>query len=42
MKGKTYNEKLCEISAYINEFYGKPEENNLSNWLNENFDFIQK
>jgi len=36
MKDKTYNEKLCEISTYINEFYGKPEENNLKNWLKDN------
>ncbi len=37
MKNKTYNEKLCETSSYINEFYGKPEENNLKDWLKDNF-----
>jgi hypothetical protein len=36
MKDKTYNEKLCEISSYISDFYGKPEENNLKEWLKDN------
>jgi len=37
MKDKTYIQKLNEISSYINDFYGKPEETNLKSWLNENF-----
>jgi hypothetical protein len=37
MNMKTYNEKLNEISAFINEFYGKVDENNLKIWLKENF-----
>jgi hypothetical protein len=41
MKDKTYNEKLCEISSYINDFYGKPEENNLKVWLNDSFHLKQ-
>jgi hypothetical protein len=33
MKDKTTKEKIGEITSYINEFYGKPEQENLSKWL---------
>jgi len=42
MKIKTYNEKFDEISAFINEFYGKVDENNLKMWLDENFGLKKK
>ncbi|MBI5538836.1 MAG: hypothetical protein HY951_02180 [Bacteroidia bacterium] len=41
MKDKPYKDKVNEVSAYINDFYGKPEENNLKNWLKENFNITQ-
>jgi hypothetical protein len=41
MNNKSYNEKICEISSYINDFYGKPEENNLKEWLRANLDLKQ-
>lgn len=41
MKGKPYKEIINEISAYINDFYGKPEENNLMIWIKENFNISQ-
>jgi len=41
MDMKTYNEKINEISAFIREFYGKVDENNLKKWLNENFGLKQ-
>jgi len=34
---KSYNEKYNEISAFINEFYGKVDDANLERWLQENF-----
>jgi hypothetical protein len=41
MSNKTYNEKLSEITSYINDFYGKPEENNLKEWLKVNLNLKQ-
>jgi len=41
MANKTYNEKLNEISAFIQEFYGKIDDNNLKMWLNRYFDLKQ-
>jgi len=41
MAGKTYKEKINEISAYITDFYGKPDENNLKYWIKENFNISQ-
>jgi hypothetical protein len=37
MKGKPYKEIFLEISSYINDFYGKPDETNLRYWLRESF-----
>ena len=39
MNAKTYNEKLNEISAFVNEFYGKADENSLKMWLDLNLGF---
>jgi hypothetical protein len=36
MKNKSYTEKFNEISSFINDFYGKPDEDNLKEWLKEN------
>lgn len=36
---KTYNEKMYEISAYVQDFYGKVDENTLKIWLNKNLGF---
>lgn len=41
MESKTYKEKVETIISYLNEFYGKPDENNLKSWLESNFDFQQ-
>lgn len=35
---KSDTEKIDEITAYLNEFYGKPDKENLAEWLAENFD----
>lgn len=40
-KDKNYNEKFNEVNAFINEFYGNPEENGLKLWLKENFGISQ-
>jgi len=37
MKPKSYKEKLLEISSFINDFYGKPDEDNMKEWLRVNF-----
>jgi hypothetical protein len=29
--------KISEVTAYLNEFYGKPQKDNLSTWLNSEF-----
>jgi hypothetical protein len=41
MKDKSYDEKINEISAYVNDFYGKPEENNLKTWVKDTFNIKQ-
>ncbi len=41
LKDKSYNDKIAEITSYINEFYGNPESNNLKSWLKENFGLSQ-
>ena len=41
MKDKSYNDKIAEITSYINDFYGNPESNNLKIWLKENFSLSQ-
>jgi hypothetical protein len=40
-KAKTYNEKLNEISSFINDFYGRPDEDNLKEWLTGNFNLTE-
>lgn len=35
--GKKTSERVDEVSAYINEFYGKPDKDNLLEWLQKNF-----
>ena len=42
MKSKDYKDKLLEISAFINDFYGKPDEGNLKEWLLLNFNLKEK
>jgi hypothetical protein len=39
MGNKTYNERLGEITAFITEFYGKPDEESLIKWLDVNLGF---
>ncbi|MCB8994623.1 MAG: hypothetical protein H6538_03335 [Bacteroidales bacterium] len=34
---RTFKDKLNEVSAFITEFYGKPDLDNLKNWLSSNF-----
>lgn len=34
---KTYNQLLPDILSYLNEFYGKTDEDNVKHWLKENF-----
>lgn len=41
MKGKPYKDVFTEISAYINDFYGKPDADNLNYWLKQNFDLVE-
>ncbi len=31
--------KIKEVTAYLNEFYGKPQKDNLKNWLDSEFKF---
>lgn len=35
--GKDNATKIKEITAYLNEFYGKPQKENLSEWLDDEF-----
>jgi len=35
LNAETYLEKEKEIIAFLNEFYGKPQKNNLRNWLSK-------
>jgi hypothetical protein len=37
LKDKSFKEKLAEVSAYINEEYGKVYQINLLSWLETNF-----
>ncbi|HBS88764.1 MAG: hypothetical protein A2W91_04180 [Bacteroidetes bacterium GWF2_38_335] len=37
MKNETYSKKFDSIIAYLNEFYGKPDKENLKEWLKVNF-----
>jgi hypothetical protein len=39
MSTRTYNEKISEISSYLQDFYGKVDENSLKIWLNKNLGF---
>lgn len=34
---KSSEEQVKEITAYLNEFYGKPQKENLANWLSSEF-----
>jgi hypothetical protein len=38
---KSYQQKLDEITSYLNEFYGKPDEENLKLWLRLNMAFVK-
>ncbi|MFK8037172.1 MAG: hypothetical protein AB8B74_02695 [Crocinitomicaceae bacterium] len=38
----TVDKKIDEVGTYISEFYGKPQKENLSNWLYKNFDLVIK
>ena len=38
LSGKTEDEKIEELTSYLNEYYGKPDRDNLRNWLAANFD----
>jgi hypothetical protein len=42
LSNKTYKEKLDAIVSYLNEFYGKPDEANLKNWLKSKFNLCDK
>jgi hypothetical protein len=37
MKGKPENDVFDQVTSYINEFYGKPNKDNLQAWLARNF-----
>ena len=34
----TSDQKLVQVTSYLNEFYGKPQKDNLINWLEKEFD----
>lgn len=38
---KSDEEKIAEITAYLNEFYGKPDKDNLAEWLKEEFELTK-
>lgn len=40
VKNKPAQAKLSEITSYINEEYGKPDEGNLKSWLKETFNLF--
>ncbi|MBN2681675.1 MAG: hypothetical protein JXR58_04150 [Bacteroidales bacterium] len=42
LSSKTFKEKYDAIVSYLNEFYGKPDESNLKNWLKTEFNLEQK
>ena len=37
MKDKSYEDQVGEIVSYLNEYYGKPDKNNIKKWLRWNF-----
>jgi len=37
LEKKSKQEKIDEVLSYINDFYGKPDKENLTNWLEANF-----
>jgi len=37
LEKKTKQEKIDEVLSYINDFYGKPDKENLTDWLEANF-----
>lgn len=37
LPNKTKEQKIDEVLSYINDFYGKPDKENLTNWLETNF-----
>lgn len=38
---KSSEKKVNEVTSYINEYYGKPNQDNLKVWLKENFDLSE-
>ena len=38
MGDESDNQKIEEVTAHLNEFYGKPQKSNLNNWLKEEFE----
>ena len=36
----TSETKISQITAYVNDFYGKPQKDNLMNWLEQEFNLI--
>lgn len=38
MSAESVDKKVDEITTFVGEFYGKPQKDNLSNWLYKNFD----
>ncbi|MEX1001595.1 MAG: hypothetical protein WDZ35_05730 [Crocinitomicaceae bacterium] len=38
LKGEETDKKIEEVTAYLNEFYGRPNKSNLSAWLKKEFD----
>jgi hypothetical protein len=37
LNDKTFDEKANEVISYIDEFYGRPDKDNVTGWLKENF-----
>lgn len=37
MKDKSYDEKIAEVTSFINDFYGKCDEECLKQWLKQNY-----
>ena len=38
IEGEAVDSKINEITAHLNEFYGKPNKENLTNWLKTEFE----
>ncbi|MFN5460338.1 MAG: hypothetical protein ACK5AY_10555 [Bacteroidota bacterium] len=38
---KTYEEKVDEVMAYLNDFYGKPKKANVTEWLSSEFNITK-